>query len=197
MNKEKYLKFLDEYSPVIKEIEIEAARIHDEVNQEYDGWPYIIHLREVARIVKHFGYQVIQEESQILQLIFGAYFHDSIEDARLTYNDVRKISAKFGLVTTLPADIVYSLTNLRGKNRASRASFEYYQGIRETQFASLIKLADRAANMWYSKSTGSRMFLVYKKEWKHFINSIVSPEVKLPEDLICLLENLMKDYGTK
>ena len=27
--------------------------------------------------------------------MFGAYFHDSIEDARLTYNDVHKIALEY------------------------------------------------------------------------------------------------------
>ena len=44
----------------------------------------------------------------------------------------------------------------------------------DTKFAPFIKACDRLANIRYSKETGSRMFDIYKKEMKDFI------EEKLP-----------------
>ena len=78
-------------------------------------------------------------------MFFGAYYHDSIEDARLTYNDVIRIAKRWmddeqALIAT---EIVYALTNDKGRTRAERAGEKYYQGIRETAFAPFVKLSDR------------------------------------------------------
>ena len=60
----------------------------------------------------------------ILPVLFGAYFHDSIEDARLTYNDVMKIAKKLmsDEQAFLATEIVYALTNEKGRNRHERAN---------------------------------------------------------------------------
>ncbi len=46
----------------------------------------------VADSVYKYGYLVCVNEADVLPLFFGAYYHDSIEDARLTYNDAKKIA---------------------------------------------------------------------------------------------------------
>jgi hypothetical protein len=43
-----------------------------------------------------------------------------------------------------------------------------YEDIRNTPFATFVKLCDRIANVQYSKMTGSSMFEKYKKENLHF-----------------------------
>lgn len=49
------------------------------------------------------------------------------------------------------ADIVYAVTNEKGKNRSERANEKYYQGIRENKLAVIVKICDRLANALYSK----------------------------------------------
>lgn len=61
------------------------------------------------------------------------------------------------------ADIVYAVTNEKGKNRSERANEKYYQGIRENKLAVIVKICDRLANALYSKLINSRMLDVYKK----------------------------------
>lgn len=87
-----------------------------------------MHLSSVAHYVEVYGHNVCENENDILPLIFGAYFHDSIEDARLTYNDVKAIANKYmtSEQSHYATEIVYALTNEKGRNRAERANEKYY-----------------------------------------------------------------------
>jgi hypothetical protein len=73
------------------------------------------------------------------------------------------------------ADIIYALTNEKGKNRKERANDKYYEGIKNTPGAVFVKLCDRIANVQYSKMTGSRMFEMYKKENDEFVTKLGYP----------------------
>jgi len=92
--------------------------------------------------------------------------HDLIEDCRVSYNDVKSHLGQEA------ADIIYAVTNEKGKTRSERANDKYYEGIRNTPGAVFVKLCDRIANVQYSKMTKSRMFEMYKKENEHFIKSL-------------------------
>ena len=96
----------------------------------------------------------------------AVWLHDTIEDCRLTYNDILKISNEE------VADLVYALTNEKGKNRAERANNKYYKGIRDLEYATFIKICDRLANVIYSRDTKSRMFDVYKNENEKFLKCL-------------------------
>jgi (p)ppGpp synthase/HD superfamily hydrolase len=93
----------------------------------------------------------------------ASWGHDLIEDTRVSYNDVKEQLGQEA------ADIIYAVTNEKGKNRKERANEKYYEGIRNTPGAVFVKLCDRIANVQYSKMTGSRMFEMYKKENDSFI----------------------------
>ena len=119
--------------------------------------------------------------NDVLPLVFGGYYHDSIEDARQTYNDVMKAARRWmsdeqALVAT---EIVYALTNDKGRSREERAGERYYAGIRETPFAPFVKLCDRFANVAHScrsnDANNQRMKGIYSKEMPHFLSSIVPP----------------------
>lgn len=47
------------------------------------------------------------------------------------------------------AELVYAVTNEKGRNRAERANDKYYEGIRNTEHATFVKLCDRIANIEY------------------------------------------------
>lgn len=166
--------WVDSHQEMVKKIKDTAAKIHAEVNQMYDGdKPYSVHLFAVLdNVICSSGdmYPV----SDIPAIIFGACFHDSIEDARLTYNDVKKIAHELvpEMNEVLAADIVYALTNEKGKTRAERANWKYYRGIRMTPYARMIKMADRLANMDYGGQKKSSMSTKYAKEWPHFKRSL-------------------------
>ena len=134
--------------------------------------------------------------------MFAAYYHDSIEDARLTYNDVMRTARKYmdephALMAT---EIVYALTNDKGRTRAERAGDRYYQGIRTTPYAPMVKLADRLANMTYSNQNTNeanrRMQKVYSDEWPHFIGQITVKNddlrLSLPAEMIEAVNALLR-----
>lgn len=137
-----------------------ATERHAAVNQTYDGHPYAYHLGMVANAAEQFLDAYDLEQQQVI--LAACWCHDLIEDARETYNDVKAV------VGEEVAEIVYALTNEKGRNRGERANEKYYAGIRATPFATLVKLCDRIANLTQSKSKGGRMLAVYRKELPAF-----------------------------
>jgi (p)ppGpp synthase/HD superfamily hydrolase len=106
----------------------------------------------------------MQGQVTLMDACFRATWgHDLIEDCRVSYNDVKEQLGQEA------ADIIYAVTNEKGKNRKERANDKYYEGIRNTPGAVFVKLCDRIANVQYSKMTKSRMFEMYKKENDEFI----------------------------
>ena len=174
MDRKQFSAFLGAKGDIELEIRKKANEIHTAVNQWYDEKPYFYHLNKVAEHVIEYLPSIIEKEEDILPVIFSAYFHDSIEDARLTYNDVKKIASQFmsDSQAFLATEIVYALTNEKGRNRHERANDKYYQGIRECKYAPLVKACDRLSNYEYAKSTKSKMVKCYEKEMDEFINHI-------------------------
>lgn len=195
MEKEIFLALQQKYADRIEKIRQEAHELHRSVNQTYGNiHPYGFHLDMVVQAIRDFGHLVCASEEDVLPMFFGGYYHDSIEDARLTYNDVMNTART--LMTEeqaiMATEIVYALTNDKGRNRAERAGDKYYSGIRETPYAPFVKLCDRFANISYSCSNdigkSDRMRKVYKSEVPHFLQSINTHSddirLKMPKELI-------------
>ena len=153
---------------------------HSDTNHYYDGYiPYKFHLKMTLQVYEDFKHLLpknlitLEEEEYPNNWILtdithrvvrmACWGHDLIEDTRTSYNDV---NAKLGVQV---ADIVYAVSNEKGKSRKERANDKYYEGIRETPGAVFVKLCDRIANVQYSKMTKSRMFEMYKKENINFM----------------------------
>lgn len=195
---------LEELAPVISEIGNDAHALHASVNHAYDRIrPYGFHLDMVVNwVIKYVG-EVCFKEDDLLPIFFAAYYHDSIEDARLTYNDVLKIARKLmdEEQALLATEIVYALTNEKGRNRAERANEKYYAGIRSVPYAPFVKLADRLANTSYAFSKGTadslHMAKVYKEELPHFLSSlkVEGEDVRflLPEVMVEALWNVLPE----
>lgn len=145
---------------------------HSSTNHFYDKYlPYEFHLRMVAHVAKQ-NIKLIEMscegdiESWVEDITLAAFGHDLIEDTRVSYNDVKEV------LGYTAAEIIYAVTNEKGKNRKERGNDKYYEGIRNTPGAVFVKLCDRIANVQYSKMTGSRMFEMYKKENGEFGKSL-------------------------
>ena len=138
MKQEQWLKIFDDEADKIKKICIKASKIHEDVNQSYGtNKPYIFHLLDVFDCVKSFGFQSCNNEEDVLGIVAGALFHDSIEDARLTYNDVKSELKLCGLSVNqvfIGSEIAYALTNEKGRKRADRANAKYYEGSSPTTY---------------------------------------------------------------
>ncbi len=159
-----------------------AIQQHKLVNHFYDDRPYSYHLKMVVDVANDFIH-LIPEQWQI-EVLSACWLHDIIEDARETYNDVRKETNE------VVADLVYAVTNEKGKNRKERANFKYYKGIRDSDFAQFIKLADRIANVKYSKLTKSSMFLKYKNENVHFTRAVIDVRDNRYDTMVMYLNGL-------
>ena len=210
MTKQEFEACLEKHADEIERIRQSAHELHRSVNQTYgDGLPYSYHLDMVVSNVREFGLLVCASEEDVLPLIFGGYYHDSIEDARQTYNDVMHTARMMmkeeqALMAT---EIVYALTNDKGRNRAERAGEKYYKGIRETLYAPFVKMCDRLANITFSCSNldgvdNDRMKKVYKAEVPHFLSSINphsdDPRRAVPKEMVvrlaeCLIDDMEKE----
>ena len=161
---------------------------HRKTNHQYDRYlPYEFHLRMVNNVYEDFQH-LLDEELNVHcgKAVFG---HDLIEDTRVSYNDVK---TELGQEA---ADIIYAVTNDKGKNRKERAGDKYYEGIRNTPGAVFVKLCDRIANVQYGKMTKSRMFEMYKKENPEFIRQLGYDinEYNVYGDMFHYLNNLFRD----
>lgn len=203
MTRNEFLNYVSKYATMIEEMKISAHQLHEHVNQTYDKvHPYGFHLDMVAASVYKYGHEVCAAEQDVLPLFFGAYYHDSIEDARQTYNDVMRIARKWmnDEQALMATEIVYALTNDKGRTRAERAGEKYYQGIRETPYAPFVKLADRLANITYSfthsNEANAHMKGVYQKELPHFLEAITvdsyDPRFSLPTTMIADLKDTVE-----
>lgn len=137
-----------------------AERWHGETNHKYDGHPYTFHLGMVVAAAREFIHLVPQSAQKVIY--DSCWLHDVIEDCRVTYNDVK---TEMGLEV---AEIVYALTNEKGRTRKDRANEKYYEGIRNVEFASFVKCCDRLANIQHSVNTNSSMLNAYRKEHQAF-----------------------------
>ncbi|MBQ8051471.1 MAG: HD domain-containing protein [Bacteroidaceae bacterium] len=209
MKKEEFQALLQQHAEELAQIKYSAHSLHASVNQTYDRvHPYGYHLEMVADLVRRYAHSVCADEADLLPLMFGAYFHDSIEDARQTYNDTLRTARQYMSEdqALLAAEIVYALTNDKGRTRDERAGDRYYQGIRSTPYAPLVKLADRLANATYSFRTissandfggvNTRMKEVYRREMPHFLSAITvtdtdDPRYQLPSEMVEAIEALL------
>lgn len=133
---------------------------HYSVNHMYDGKPYEVHLWMVVDTAKMFIHYIPEDKREVV--IAACWLHDTIEDCRVTYNDVKQ---EFGEEI---AELVYALTNEKGRTRKDRANSKYYEGIRDTPLAGFVKICDRIANVKYSIENGSSMADRYRKEADEF-----------------------------
>lgn len=139
-----------------------AVSAHHEVNESYDGAPYSLHLAMAAHFGDRFSYLLPAEERA--DTLAAIWLHDVIEDCRRSYNDLKNA------FTEKVAELVFAVTNDRGRTRGERAGENYYRGIVATPFATYVKLCDRLANAQYSAAMGDeRMVGVYHSELDAFL----------------------------
>lgn len=142
-----------------------AVSVHQEVNETYDGAPYSLHLAMAAHFADRFSYLLPPEEHA--DTLAAVWLHDIIEDCRRSYNDLKEA------FTEKVAELVFAVTNDRGRTRQERAGENYYRGIVATPYATYVKLCDRLANAQYSATMGDeRMVEVYRAELDAFLEHL-------------------------
>ena len=152
-----------------------AAKKHAEVNQTYDGLPYVEgHLDKV--VITTLKY------TKKIELLKAAYGHDLKEDTKATDDEIIRI------LGARSAHIVTLLTDGPGETRFER-QFLTYVNMRNDQEAILIKICDRITNI--SQSFGTRHALVYISEHERFKGSLYSKS-PITEQAWLDLESLYK-----
>ena len=181
MTQKEFLALYEARHSQVLAIENAAGELHASVNQTYGkNLPYEFHLRMAASFMTKYGHLELTDASEFDTLYAAVYFHDSIEDARLTYNDLKKLFARLNeeagcdIHVVDATEMVYALTNDKGRNRAERAGEAYYAGIRNTPHAPFLKMCDRLANIKFSTLLYpvDRMVSIYEKELPHFLEAI-------------------------
>jgi (p)ppGpp synthase/HD superfamily hydrolase len=146
--------------------------LHDvECNQKYaDNLPYSFHLDLVAKQAEKFSYYIPSDDPYHSALWIAIYGHDSIEDARVSYNEIKKL---FG---ELSAEIIFLCTEYKGRSRAERKPDQFYNELKENDLAVFVKLCDIIANSKFSLLTNSTMFEKYKSEYKEKVRKYLFSE---------------------
>lgn len=151
---------------------------HEKTNHFYDHYiPYRFHLGMANLVYEQYkglldnnedywGHQSFDPETLRSVCGIAVFGHDLIEDARASYGDIKSYLGQ------AVADVIYAVSNEKGKTRAERANDKYYEGIRNTKGAVFIKLCDRIANARYSKMMQSRQFQMYKDENASFMKKL-------------------------
>lgn len=152
---------------------------HDVIcNQKYaDTLPYSFHLKMVKAQASKFMYLAMlprgvgnpimgyeKDHENLLReslVLMGCAGHDLIEDARLSYNDIKE---RAGVDV---AEIIFLCTEMRGRNRAERKNDQFYKELATNELAVFVKLCDIMANSTYSILSNSGMLRKQKEEWPH------------------------------
>jgi len=141
------------------------------------------HIYPVMMIGEVFMGLIPEEDRPIVRAALA--LHDGMEDHRLNWNDIVRITDSEQV-----AAIVYAVTNEKGHNRAERANATYYKGIREVKYAPFVKFIDRVHNVADSRCNDHPMYKKYQKEHPHFMKELECLEIKKYKLLILALNSL-------
>ena len=132
----------------------EQFAINAHGNQRYGAHPYSYHLGAVQRVLGRFGF------GNDVVLVASGWLHDCVEDTGISIDEIERL---FGPNVS---DIVHRVTDEPGVNRKERKA-KTYPKIRGHQQATIVKLADRIANVEASKSEPNK-FSMYQREHLEF-----------------------------
>ena len=132
---------------------------HNKVNCSYDGNDYIFHLDMVVDgIIKYETIFLYPKDYRIA--VISGYYHDTIEDTPLSFNDVKNATNK------RVAQVVLAVTDIQDENRLLRHLSTMNKTVKD-YIAIIVKMADMRANGKYSKENGSSMYKKYVAEYEY------------------------------
>jgi len=122
--------------------------------QKYGKFPYIVHLIDVHAVLLEFN---VKDQD----ILASAFLHDLLEDTEFHYSDVKKL---FGHEI---AEIVYAITDEKGRNRKERKDKTWPVLILNDK-AVILKQADMIANIRMGRRENSDMVKMYREEYPAF-----------------------------
>jgi len=127
--------------------------------QTYDGYPYFKHLEDVYEVLLEFNFR--EDNPEALPILIASWLHDILEDTARSWSDLKN---NFGVEV---AEIVYCMTDELARTRKEKKE-KTYPKIRSNSKSTILKVADRIANVRHSKSVASSQFDMYLKEQAEF-----------------------------
>lgn len=165
---------IDEYNgsfPLTYKAELFAKHVHLCTNHRYGNKePYSVHLIKTFEAAMRFHTYLSKDKQDIV--FASCWLHDVIEDCRINYNDLKTI------FNEEIADIVFAVTNEKGKSRKERENDKYYKGIKENELATFVKLCDRIGNVSYSVDNNSPQLKMYADSMKDFVEKLYTDKYK-------------------
>lgn len=136
-----------------------AKKAHDDANCTYDGKSYYTHVKMVEDAIDKYQ-TIFKERSDYRNSRASASCHDLIEDAKLTFNDIKE------MINRPVARIVLAVTDVHEENRLLRHLMTMGKTVKDHR-AIIVKLCDILSNATYSKAHGSSMYKKYVEEYQY------------------------------
>lgn len=154
---------------------------HAAINQTYGEYSYTLHLNLCHKVFDYFSHFVFaaSDDIDLYAAKQGLWLHDLLEDSwKVSYNDLK---SRYGFKV---AEIVFLVTEEKGRTRAERHNHKYFTGIASMNEAILVKLCDNLANVIFSCYSGTGMYSKYKAEYSTFKSYLYKEEFKLMFELL-------------
>jgi hypothetical protein len=160
--------FYSQFNPATEKIQkAQAFAVKAHAEQKYGSHPYSKHLEAVVSCLDRFGFKPDRAKSNPLieDIICAGWLHDVKEDTKIS---VAEIESQFGFNI---GDIVSRVTDEQAPSRAERKALTYPK-IHGHFGATVVKLADRIANVKACFADNESQFLKYACEQKKFEDAV-------------------------
>jgi hypothetical protein len=144
---------------IFKDLREIARKQYNDANCKYGNNEYIYHIDMVSDAIEKYQ-NVFINQNDYFNTYVASLFHDSIEDARQTFNDMK------GIIGIEAARVVLRVTDVPAENRLMRHLLTMGKTVEDYR-AIILKMADMWANVTYSKTSGGTMYIKYVDEYQY------------------------------
>lgn len=142
-----------------------AKEKHKNQNRKVTNEPYVTHPISVAKILRE-----NKKSHKIKELVAAAFLHDTLEDTNTTEHELEKLFGK--LITSLVLELT---TDEKEKEKIGKEKYlaeKMSDNSRMSNWALVIKLADRLDNVSDLKNADEKFRKRYTKETRHILETL-------------------------
>lgn len=142
-----------------------AKEKHKNQNRKVTNEPYVNHPISVAKILRE-----NKKSHKIKELVAAAFLHDTLEDTNTTEHELEKLFGK--LITSLVLELT---TDEKEKEKIGKEKYlaeKMSDDSRMSNWALVIKLADRLDNVSDLKNADEKFRKRYTKETRHILETL-------------------------
>ena len=144
---------------IFKDLREIARKQYNDANCKYGNNEYIYHIDMVSDAIEKYQ-NVFINQNDYFNTYVASLFHNSIEDARQTFNDMK------GIIGIEAARVVLRVTDVPAENRLMKHLLTMGKTV-EDHRAIILKMCDIWANATYSKTSGGTMYIKYVDEYQY------------------------------